>query len=81
MFTIMLWDAENLWTDIATISDYETAYIAYRKACEFAKLVGKECYLIDAEAGEILEAFEDEDWKVLVFFTPGRAEYMYEKKF
>ena len=54
MFTTMLWDAENLWTEIATVSGCEIAYEAYHKACEFAELVGKDCALIDAETGETL---------------------------
>lgn len=61
MFTIMLWDAENLWTEIATVSGCEIAYAVYRKACELAELVGKDCALIDGETGEVLASLEDED--------------------
>ena len=61
MFTIMLWDAENLWTEIAQVSGCEAAYEAYKKACEFAELVGKDCALIDAETGEIIASLEDEN--------------------
>ena len=52
MFTIKLWDAENLWTEIGTVSGCEVAYEAFRKACEFAELVNKDCVMIDAETGE-----------------------------
>ena len=61
MFTIMLWDAENLWTKIATVSGCEAAYTTYKKACELAELVGKDCALFDDETGEILANLEDED--------------------
>lgn len=61
MFTIMLWDNENLWTEIATVSGCEAAYEAYKKACEFAELVGKDCALFDADTGEIIAHFEDEN--------------------
>lgn len=41
----------------------EAAYEAYRAACEFCKLTGGRCELIDGNTGEILEyfGFEDED--------------------
>ncbi len=61
MYTIMLWDTKNLQTEIATVSGCEAAYEVYRKACELAELVGKDCILIDAEAGEILASLESEN--------------------
>ena len=61
MFTIMLWDAENLWTEIAQVSGCEAAYEVYKKACELAELVGKDCVLMDAETGEIIASLEDEE--------------------
>lgn len=61
MFEIYLWDAENLSTEIAKISGCEAAYDAYVKACEFAELVGKDCYLIDAETGEIIANYREDE--------------------
>ena len=61
MFEIYLWDAENLWTEIAKISGCEAAYDAYVKACEFADLVGKDCALVDAETGEIIASFGEDE--------------------
>lgn len=31
MFTIKLWDAENLWTEIGTVSGCEAAYEAFAR--------------------------------------------------
>jgi len=61
MFTIMFWDTKNYWTEIATVSGCEFAYEIYRKACELAELVGKDCALVDAETGEVLASLEDEE--------------------
>ena len=62
MFTIKFWDWNNGWTNIATVSGCEFAWEAYRKACELAVMVGKDCALIDAVTGELLaQVEEDED--------------------
>ena len=61
MFTIALWDLQNGWVEIASVSGCEFAYEAYSKACEFAELVGKDCALVDAETGEVLASLEDEE--------------------
>lgn len=62
MFTIQLWDLNNGWVEIASISGCEFAWEAYRKACEFAEMVGKDCALVDAETGEVIAHLdEDED--------------------
>jgi len=60
MFTIMLWDSENLWTEIGTISGCEAAYEAYKKACELAEMVGKDCAIFDTETGEVIASLESE---------------------
>lgn len=62
MFEILLWDAENLWTEIGKVSGTEAAYEAYIKACEFAEMVGKDCALMDAETGEIIAEMNEEDY-------------------
>ena len=46
---------------IATIEDTERAYAAYRKACEFAEIVGKTASLVWAETGEVIESSDDDD--------------------
>ena len=61
MYTIMLWDAKNLLTEIATVDGCEAAYEAYHKACDFAELVGKDCILMDTETCEVLASLNDED--------------------
>lgn len=61
MFTIALWDTKTSWTEIATVSGCEFAYEAYRKACELAELLGKDCALVDAETGEVLASLESEE--------------------
>lgn len=61
MFTIMLWDSENLWTEIGAVSGCEAAYQAYSNACMFAELVGKDCALVDTETGELVALQEVED--------------------
>lgn len=60
MFTISFWD--GAWTEIATVSGCEFAWETYRKACELAEMVGKDCALVDAETGEVIAHLdEDED--------------------
>lgn len=54
MFTIMIWDAKNLWTEIAEVGGFDAAFEAYYKACQFAEVVGKDCVLMDSETGEIV---------------------------
>lgn len=62
MFTINLYDySKNAWNEIAQVSGCEAAYEVYKKACEFAELVGMDCALVDAETGEIIANLEDED--------------------
>lgn len=61
MFTIMFWDTTNLWTEIATIHGCEAAYEAYSKARDFAELIMKDCAMIDAETGEIVEYYNCEE--------------------
>jgi hypothetical protein len=46
---------------IATIEGTECAYSAYRKACEFAEIVGKTASLVWAETGEVIESSDDDD--------------------
>ena len=46
---------------IATVEDTECAYAAYRKACEFAEIVGKTASLVWAETGEVIESSDDDD--------------------
>lgn len=46
---------------IATIEGTECAYAAYRKACEFAEIVGKTVSLVWAETGEVIESSDDDD--------------------
>lgn len=60
MFTINFWDAENLWTEVGQISGCEAAYEAFKKACELAELVGKDCALVDNETGEVIAMQEVE---------------------
>ena len=60
MFTINFWDAENLWTEIGQVSGCEAAYEAFKKACELAELVGKDCALVDNETGEVIAMQEVE---------------------
>lgn len=61
MFTINLFNYNtNNWNEIAQVSGCEAAYEAYKRACDFAELVGMDCALIDAETGEILANLEDE---------------------
>lgn len=62
MFTIVLWVTKNFWTEIATVSGCEFAYEVYRKTCELAELLGKDCALMDGETGEVIAHLdEDED--------------------
>ena len=46
---------------IATIEGTECAYAAYRKACEFAEIVGKTASLVWAETGEVVASSDDEN--------------------
>ena len=46
---------------IATVEGTECAYSAYRKACEFAEIVGKTASLVWAETGEVVAYSDDED--------------------
>ena len=46
---------------IATVEGTECAYSAYRKACEFAEIVGKTASLVWAETGEVIESSDDDD--------------------
>ena len=46
---------------IATVEGTECAYAAYRKACEFAEIVGKTASLVWAETGEVIESSVDDD--------------------
>jgi hypothetical protein len=61
MFTIALWDLQNGWVEIASVSGCEFAYEAYRKACEFAELVSKDCALVDAETGEVIAQLDEDE--------------------
>lgn len=62
MFTIQLWDLHNGWIEIASVSGCEFAWETYRKACELAEMVDKDCALVDAETGEVIAHLdEDED--------------------
>ena len=46
---------------IATVEGTECAYAAYRKACEFAEIVGKTASLVWAETDEVIESSDDDD--------------------
>ena len=46
---------------IATVEGTECAYSAYRKACEFAEIVGKTASLVWAETGEVIASSDDEE--------------------
>lgn len=61
MFTINFWNATAGWIEIAQISGCEAAYEAYKKACEFAELVGVDCDLVDIENGEVIACLGDEN--------------------
>ena len=60
MYDINFWDCVNGWVRIATVGGAEAAYGAYRKACELAELLGKDCSLTDGETGEALAQLEEE---------------------
>ena len=63
MYTISLEDTTTAtgWNEIAQVSGFEAAYEAYKKACEFAELVGKNCVLFDVECAEVLAILNEEE--------------------
>ena len=46
---------------IGEVSGTECAYTAYRRACELADLLGKDCSLVWAETGEVIATTCEED--------------------
>lgn len=61
MFTIHFYYENYGWKEIAQVEGCEAAYAAYKKACEFAELVGaNDCALLDMYTGEVLANLADE---------------------
>lgn len=44
-----------------TVSGCEAAFWAFRKACDFAEILGLTVYLVDGETGEVLDYNQDDE--------------------